>query len=621
MTEATTGGRSTAERPNSGRAGPDLARDRSTREGSTGGTLDVLAAEVAALAGPIDAEVATAAGAVAERLRSGRFEVAVVGAFNRGKSTLCNALVGADVLPTGVVPLTSVGTELRSGQGPPEVVWVDGSRRALAAGETVATFVTEEANPHNERGVARVVVPLASPLLEGGLVLVDTPGTGSVHRHNDVESDRQLLQADGAVVVLSADSPLTDDERTLLEVLRGRRSRTFYVCNRADHLTDDELAQVRRFVSDQIEQITGRPEPLWCVSARAGLAAALAGDPPEAAGGEWADFVRALTTFARRDLVGARHAGARHRLVDLCRRLEDRLVLDDATTRLGADALAVAVEAFHAAAAEQREGWDDDAALLRRDVAALADRLGDDLHAASVVEAGWDERLARAAEGVGKGQLARVLDDEVERIVRTRFDAVLRHELVVVDEAWGEIAEQARKRVEVRVNTLRQQAADAFEATLPDIAAPPPSELAGSFSYHFVVLETPTDQIAGVLRLLLPTRVLRNQLVAAARRRLARDLDKHAGRARVDLVDRVTDVGRRLEAAYAREVDAVVAAVDAAADRAEVLRRDQGGTGRAAERSREQARRVLGQVRDALAAVFVATEDGPGAVPEPAGRS
>ena len=47
------------------------------------------------------------------RISEGRFFVACVGQFKRGKSTLLNAFVGEPMLPTGVVPVTTVPTVLR----------------------------------------------------------------------------------------------------------------------------------------------------------------------------------------------------------------------------------------------------------------------------------------------------------------------------------------------------------------------------------------------------------------------------------------------------------------------------------------------------------------------------
>jgi ribosome biogenesis GTPase A len=54
--------------------------------------------------------------ALKARLGHGQFHLAIVGQFKRGKSTVVNALLGAAVLPTGVIPLTAVPTFIRWAQ-------------------------------------------------------------------------------------------------------------------------------------------------------------------------------------------------------------------------------------------------------------------------------------------------------------------------------------------------------------------------------------------------------------------------------------------------------------------------------------------------------------------------
>ena len=53
--------------------------------------------------------------ALEQRLLEGRFHLAVLGQVKRGKSTLINALLGEDVLPSSVVPLTVIPTFIRYG--------------------------------------------------------------------------------------------------------------------------------------------------------------------------------------------------------------------------------------------------------------------------------------------------------------------------------------------------------------------------------------------------------------------------------------------------------------------------------------------------------------------------
>jgi Dynamin family len=59
--------------------------------------------------------IATDIRQLATRIHEGRFFVACVGQFKRGKSTLLDAFVGEPILPTGVVPVTAVPTVLRHG--------------------------------------------------------------------------------------------------------------------------------------------------------------------------------------------------------------------------------------------------------------------------------------------------------------------------------------------------------------------------------------------------------------------------------------------------------------------------------------------------------------------------
>src|SRR5450432_2915292 len=55
---------------------------------------------------------------LAERVQAGLFRVLVVGEFKRGKSTLINALLGANLLPANVTPTTALLTLIKYG---PEV--------------------------------------------------------------------------------------------------------------------------------------------------------------------------------------------------------------------------------------------------------------------------------------------------------------------------------------------------------------------------------------------------------------------------------------------------------------------------------------------------------------------
>jgi ribosome biogenesis GTPase A len=150
--------------------------------GSPGSSTTVasLAREMAAL-GNQPAAFTERALRLAERSEAQRYHIAVLGEFKRGKSTLVNALIGAPILPTGVIPVTSVATEIHFSQPRSgiRVVFDDATTRELPLSE-LARYVSERDNPANRLGVRRVEVKVEAPLGAQGVVLVDTPGVASV---------------------------------------------------------------------------------------------------------------------------------------------------------------------------------------------------------------------------------------------------------------------------------------------------------------------------------------------------------------------------------------------------------------------------------------------------------
>jgi GTP-binding protein EngB required for normal cell division len=225
---------------------------------------------------------------LSQRLAEERFHLAVLGQFKRGKSTLLNALLGEELLPTSVVPVTAIptfllpGSELRA-----RVYYLDerppGEYASQQAEEIVAFltgFVSEEANPGNRLGVSFVEVTHPSPLLHG-VVLIDTPGIGSTFRHNTETTLNFLPQCDAALFLLSADPPITEAEVDFLKEVRLRVPNLFFVLNKVDYLTGEDADKVLRFLKEVLREeakieVGGSFFP---VSARQGLEARRTGDP------------------------------------------------------------------------------------------------------------------------------------------------------------------------------------------------------------------------------------------------------------------------------------------------------------------------------------------------------
>ncbi len=90
-----------------------------------------------------------------EKLEANTFNLVVVGQFKRGKTCLINALLGADILPVSVVPLTSIVTVLVYGETPGAKVFFKNGKTVDIPVESLSDYVTETGNPKNEKEVSR----------------------------------------------------------------------------------------------------------------------------------------------------------------------------------------------------------------------------------------------------------------------------------------------------------------------------------------------------------------------------------------------------------------------------------------------------------------------------------
>ena len=215
-----------------------------------------------------------------DRFVTSRFHLAVLGQFKRGKSTFLNALLGEKLLPSAVIPLTSVPTYISwAPERKIKVIYRDGRIEEFTtaddeqASSILAKYVTEENNPRNRQGVESVEVGHPSSLFRDGVVLIDTPGIGSTFEHNTEATMQFIPQCDAALFLISADPPITQVEIEFLKSVRSRIVKLFFIVNKIDYLNEREQEAAVSFLRKVLQEqfgATGK-EPIFCVSSRQGL--------------------------------------------------------------------------------------------------------------------------------------------------------------------------------------------------------------------------------------------------------------------------------------------------------------------------------------------------------------
>ncbi|MCP4804760.1 MAG: hypothetical protein GY913_30250 [Proteobacteria bacterium] len=214
----------------------------------------------------LDAEVAAIGSGPGQRFREshaalrrrmGRpFNLVVVGEFKRGKSTLVNALLGEEIVSSDVTPETVVVQEIHHGDSlTARAILEDGGHVTLDASalrsEDLAKLADQVPSP-----IHHLHITAPSAFLDG-LVMTDTPGTGDLLARFDATIQAYLPQADAVIYTVSALSPLSESERSFLQLTLGpmQLSKVCFVVNMADNLPDeDAVDRVQARIDQQVKQ-------------------------------------------------------------------------------------------------------------------------------------------------------------------------------------------------------------------------------------------------------------------------------------------------------------------------------------------------------------------------------
>jgi GTP-binding protein EngB required for normal cell division len=521
--------------------------------------------ELAALGTDRDREQISA---LQDRLAAARLRVLVAGEAKRGKSTLINALLGADVLPSGVTPLTAVATTVRYGDDPyVQVRFADGheEKQPLTA---LPELVTERGNPGNRRRVADVTVFLDAPLLAGGVELVDTPGTGSVYEWDTAAAHAALETMDAAVFVLTADPPVSAAERDLYAKVTALSVATFTVLNKADHLDRAGLAETAEFTRRVLGEAAGcpgrEPGPVYTLSARAALDGGDAGFDDFAA-----DFAAYLASKRVTDLRSSAITQARR----IARSLLDEVALTQRAAQLAAGDAADRVTRFGERLAEAAVRGRDAVAVVNAESARLLMALND---AAEADGPRLGRQVAAELGAYLDGELPGAAPAEIELQGRERLVALAlnaaetwrgqRRQLI--EEGLAQVDARLAADLKTALDVLRESAAELLGL---DLAVPEPGgRLAEDRRFFYTTAEDigQTELLAGAIRRKLPGELGRRRAREHLRGEAPGLVEGQIGRARGDLQYRLSEATRALaravEQRYADATDRMRAALQAA---------------------------------------------------------
>lgn len=203
-----------------------------------------------------------------EKIESPTYEIAFFGRVSTGKSSLLNAIMGVDLLPIGVTPITAVPTRIKNGSASQLFVWTAEGGFSKQPINRLPEFATESQNPGNEKRVTRLLVEVPLPMLPDEVVLVDTPGLGSLALEGAAETLAYLPRSDLGVVLVDASSNLQTDDVATIDALRAATIPALVVLSKADLIPERDRERLLDYTRTQLARQIGIQVDVALLSSR-----------------------------------------------------------------------------------------------------------------------------------------------------------------------------------------------------------------------------------------------------------------------------------------------------------------------------------------------------------------
>lgn len=188
-------------------------------------------------------------------LASEKFSVAVVGEFNRGKSTLVNRLIGRDIIPTSDIPTTALPIYISGGEQESLVLKTANGQKRYQIEEKSWEAIEEERKKFAGAKGEILLKRNCSLLIENDLEIIDTPGVNSQIRGDLSMAEQALSGCDCAILPMAAIAAFSESEKLFLQerILMKKVPRIMVVLTKLDLVDEKQRLSVVESVQRKLE--------------------------------------------------------------------------------------------------------------------------------------------------------------------------------------------------------------------------------------------------------------------------------------------------------------------------------------------------------------------------------
>ena len=517
---------------------------------------------------------------VERKLKENKFNLVVLGQFKRGKTTFINALLGEKLLPSAILPLTSIVTTLEYGpQMEVEVHFLNGQVKKIEP-QNIRLYVTEKENPQNEKGVKYVRVLHPASILKKGIILVDTPGVGSLYENNTDVTYGFLPRVDAGVFLLTVDPPLSKEEIAFLKDVYPHVERIFFVLNKVDYVDSDDLQEVMDFALGNLEEALGSNHiPIYPLSAKMALEGRTDGDEGKVVKSGIADLEEALEDFLLKEKGSIVLRSSANKVLSLLSTslFQVELEIKAATTPL--EELEEKIERFRDIKEEIGQERRDSEFLFKGEIDSLIKIVNMDMERFQTqkIPKIYARLLETFQENKHRGslELSKLLDQAMKEILVREFDQMVIQENEKVNAEYSRIARRFADKVNDIIDRLMVLAAELFEIPLERFQVEENITEESSLWYKLEDRPKLLDlEGAGkfISYSILPSAMVHKMIKAELQKKLPEKVDMNCGRVRSDFVDRITKSAIELRWGMEQKMNQTVAFVEEAVQKAMKLR-------------------------------------------------
>lgn len=186
-------------------------------------------------------------------LANPNYDIVICGEVKKGKSTFINAVIGQEILPTGVKETTSQVFRISNCETESyALVFTDGTSEQITKTELGRYGSQVDADLMGEpmfknRQLDYIQINTSIEFLPKGVSLVDTPGLGALYKSHELITHRYIQNAAAVVFVFDPSQPMVQQEKVFLEKVFAVTPFVMFVMTKIDCFDESHwITQISR---------------------------------------------------------------------------------------------------------------------------------------------------------------------------------------------------------------------------------------------------------------------------------------------------------------------------------------------------------------------------------------